>query len=477
MTSSHRHNRKTRIIATLGPVSSSLQEIEALYKAGVDVFRINMSHGSALEKISLISNIRAIEATYGRPIGVLADLQGPKLRVGRFAGDGIILQEGDLFNLDLTDQLGSSSRVSFPHPEIYSSLTKGTELLIDDGKIRLTIEYSSNDLLKARVTQGGKISDNKGVNIPDVMLPLSPITDKDRSDLGIILEEKVDWVALSFVQRKEDILELSELVKGRAALLAKIEKPSAVHNIEEILTVCDAVMVARGDLGVELQLEQVPRAQKKIIAAARKAGCPVVVATQMLESMTLSPIPTRAEVSDVAYAIFEGADAVMLSGESAVGDYGVQAVAVMDRISREVEADPHFIKFQNRDNDEDNYNIAEAISSAARDIGQTVEAKAIVSFTTSGSTALSTAQKRPRVPILALTPNIDVARRLTLVWGLHTVQTEDVDSFESMLDKAKHIAVREGVAKSGDNIVITAGFPFKNSGATNILHIAQIDPD
>jgi len=470
-----RRNRKTRIVATLGPASSSEERIKSLFLAGVDVFRLNMSHGDHADKADLVKTIRSVEREVGRPIAILADLQGPKLRIGTFAKGKVTLIEGETFTLDLTDKPGTNKRVGLPHKEIFDAISSGTEILLDDGKVRLKVQKVAIEKADCTVMVGGVLSDRKGVNVPKAVLPLAAMTDKDRTDLSFALKCNVDWVALSFVQRAADIAEAKKLVGDKAAVMAKIEKPAAVEALDEIIELSDSVMVARGDLGVEEPVEKVPGIQKKIIRKARFSGKPVVVATQMLESMIKSPVPTRAEVSDVATAVMDGADAVMLSAESAVGDFPCEAVAVMDRVARRVENEPDYLVNSSGDKVNHNSRTEDAITAAAKQVGESIDACAIVTFTTSGSTALRAARERPKAPILTLTPKLSIARRLAIVWGLHTIKTRDVDSFEEMIGKSKRMAVRNGLASAGDRIVVTAGVPFGTPGATNVLHIAWIN--
>lgn len=469
-----RRQRKTRIVATLGPASSSYDRIRELFLAGVDVFRLNMSHGEHKDKEALVHTIRAVERELNHPIAILADLQGPKLRIGMFQDGKITLKEGQPFKLDLLDQPGTDERVYLPHKEIFAALEVGTNILLDDGKIRLEVEAVEKDKARTRVIVGGVLSDRKGVNVPNAVLPLAALTDKDRRDLTFALQCGVDWIALSFVQRGADVAEAKKLVGKKAAVMAKIEKPAAVTALDEIIELSDGVMVARGDLGVEEPVENVPGIQKQIVRAARHAGKPVVVATQMLESMIKSPVPTRAEVSDVATAVQDGADAVMLSAESAVGDFPIEAVKVMDRVARRVESEPNYLMTDVDDRTNPNATTEDAITAAAKQVARTVVAKAIVTFTTSGATALRAARERPDAPILTLTPKLQVARRLAIVWGLHTVKTKDVGAFEEMVGKSKRMALRTGLVKAGDRIVVTAGVPFGTPGATNVLHIAWI---
>jgi len=469
-----RRERKTKIIATLGPASGSHEMIKKLYDAGVDVFRLNMSHGDHDNKIELINMIRHVEAEVNHPIAVMFDLQGPKIRIATFKTDRVILHSGDTFTLDLDLTPGDKTRVGLPHKEIFEGLKIGTDILLNDGLVRLVVEELTDTSAKCRVEAGGVLSARKGVNVPSVIVPMSSMTEKDHKDLTFALNHGADWIALSFVQRGEDVAAVRKIVGRRAAILAKIEKPAAVQHLDEIIELADGVMVARGDLGVEEPLENVPGIQKMAIEHARRAGKPVVVATQMLESMVTAPTPTRAEVSDVATAVHDGADAVMLSAESAMGDFPVEAVSVMNRVACRVEREPTYASNIERGALQPNATTEDAISAAARQAAGTLNAKAIVTFTTSGATALRAARERPTSPILVMTPNRAIARRLSLAWGLHTVITKDVDSFEEMLAKSKRMAVRHGFGAEGDRIVITAGVPFGTPGATNVMHIAWI---
>ncbi|HXV73952.1 MAG TPA: pyruvate kinase [Sphingomonadales bacterium] len=468
--------RKTKIIATLGPASADEHTIEALYRAGVDTFRLNMSHGEAADKIPVIRAIRKVEERVQRPIAIMIDLQGPKLRIGAFRKGAIELKRGQSFTLDLNRALGDERRVAFPHPEVYKSVKRGDTVLLDDGRIRCEVVKAGPTTFTGTVKVGGLLSDRKGVNLPHTVVPLRALTAKDKRDIKFALEQNAEWIALSFVQRPEDVVEAKRLIKKRAGVCAKIEKPAALKSLPAILSAADATMVARGDLGVEARVEEVPIIQKHIIRAARAQGKPVVVATQMLESMIHNPLPTRAEVSDVANAIFDGADAVMLSAESAIGKFPVEAARVMDRIACQIENDPAYRRMM-REETSPNPTTEDAITAGARQVARTVGAAAIVTFTTSGSTALRAARERPHVPILTLTPNAYVARKLCMVWGLHTVKTRDVNSFEEMIGKAKRMALRSGLAKKGDRIVVTAGVPFGVPGTTNVLHIAEIRGD
>ncbi len=469
--------RKVRILATLGPASNSPEMIATLFQAGADAFRINMSHGDQESKIPVIKAIRAMEARFRRPTTILADLQGPKLRVGRFADGRVTLETGSTFVLDRDPTPGDATRVELPHDEIFAAIEPGARLLLDDGKLVLRVSDHDAHTITTTVEVGGPLSNNKGLNVPDVVLPMAALTEKDRSDLAFAVEQGVDWIALSFVQRPEDLMEARGLIKGHAALLAKIEKPAAIERLEEIIEQCDGVMVARGDLGVELPPEQVPPLQKRIVEASRRLGRPVVVATQMLESMITSPSPTRAEVSDVATAIYDGADAIMLSAESAAGNWPVESVSMMNAIGQSVESDPahgdrvHFTVMR------PDPTTADALAEAAKGIAKTVSAAAIICFTSSGSTARRIARERPSVPILVLTPNAETARRMGLLWGTHAVQTRDVESFEEMVAKSKRMALRHGMAKAGEQVIVMAGVPFRTPGSTNVLHVVRITGD
>jgi pyruvate kinase len=471
-----RRLRRIKILATLGPASSDSAMIRKLFEAGADIFRINMSHTSHDKMRELVKTIRNVESSYGRPIGILVDLQGPKLRVGQFDNGPIQLNNGASFVLDSSKEPGDVSRVHLPHPEILAALKIGDALLIDDGKLRLIAEECSAERAVTRVVIGGKISDRKGVSLPDTDLPMSAMTNKDRADLEAACETGVDWVALSFVQRAEDVLEAKRMIRGRAAVMAKIEKPQAIDRLPDILEVSDALMVARGDLGVELPLERVPSLQKQITRMARRAGKPVVIATQMLESMITSPVPTRAEVSDVATAVYEGADAIMLSAESAAGKFPVEAVSTMNRIGEEVERDPTYRTVMTAQRPEPEATAGDAIASAARQIAETLDLSAIICWTSSGSTALRVARERPRVPVVAISPNLGTGRKLSVVWGVHCVVAEDAHDQDDMVERAGSIAFRDGFAKSGQRVIVVAGVPLGTPGATNMVRIAYVGP-
>ncbi|WFE90696.1 pyruvate kinase [Roseibium porphyridii] len=472
-----RRNRRVKILATLGPSSSEQDIIEELYRSGADVFRINMSHTDHDRLKMLVERIRSVEEKIGRPIGILADLQGPKLRVGTFTGGPVMLENGATFTLDADQSGGDINRVHLPHPEILEALEPGHRLLLDDGKIQLKVVEAKATKAVTEVIVGGKLSDRKGISVPDTEIKTSAMTEKDHKDLIAALEQNVDWVALSFVQRPDDLAEVRKITRGRAGVLAKIEKPQAIGRLDEIIELSDAIMVARGDLGVEMPLEQVPGLQKQITRACRRAGKPVVIATQMLESMISAPVPTRAEVSDVATAVFEGADAVMLSAESAAGDFPVEAVSTMDKIAQQVEQDNNYRNIIYAQRAEPEATGADAISAAARQIAETLNLAAVVCYTTSGATGLRASRERPACPVIVLSPVLATARRLALGWGLHCVVSEDAANEEDMIDRACRISYSEQFAKPGQRIIVTAGVPFGTPGSTNLLRIAFVGND
>ncbi|UDL96467.1 MULTISPECIES: pyruvate kinase [Lichenihabitans] len=469
-----RRHRRVKILATLGPASSDRAMLAKLFEAGADIFRINMSHSTHDAMRDRIRMIRSLEADFGRPIGILVDLQGPKLRVGQFKDGGVELVKGATFVLDSDPTPGDIDRVHLPHPEILRALRPGHVMLIDDGKIKLHITESTPERSVAVVDVAGRISNRKGVSLPDTEIPVSAMTPKDRSDLDAALNEGVDWIAVSFVQRADDVAEVKKIARGRALVLAKIEKPQAIARLDEIIEASDALMVARGDLGVEMPLEKVPGLQKRITRMARRLGKPVVVATQMLESMISSPVPTRAEVSDVAQAVFEGADAIMLSAESASGQFPIEAVATMNRIAEEVECDPLYQTIISAQRTPPEATGADAIAYSTRTAAETLDLKAIVAWTSSGVTGLRIARERPSIPILALTPNIDAARGLSIVWGVHALVTDDARDVDDMALRACTASVDEGFASKGERIVIVAGVPFGSPGATNMMRLAFV---
>ena len=467
--------RKVKILATVGPASRSPEMLARLFKAGVDAFRVNMSHGEHADHAKTIEAIRAMEKQFMRPIAILADLQGPKLRVGKFKDGQAVIRHSGHFKLDRNPEPGDETRVELPHPELFGLLEKGQRLLINDGKIRLKVIRADENEILCSAEVGGVISDRKGVNVPDAEVPIPALTDKDRKDLAFAVSQGVDWIGLSFVQRPEDLAEARKLMGGYGALCAKIEKPMAVRRLDEIIDMSDGIMVARGDLGVELEPQEVPPLQKRIVNATRLKGKPVIVATQMLESMINAPIPTRAEVSDVATAIYDGADAVMLSAESAAGDYPVEAVSTMNSVAEEVERDPHFRVRMEALRPAARPRVADAIAAAAREVAETTDIKAIACFTHGGTTAQLVARERPRVPILALTSQEGTARRLALTWGTNCVQTGVLERFKEAVVNAAREARRGGYATAQDQIVVTAGVPFNTAGTTNILRVAPCD--
>jgi pyruvate kinase len=469
-----RRRRRTKIIATLGPASSSAEVIERLFRAGADVFRLNFSHGSHADHAERIAIIRALERKVERPIGILVDVQGPKLRVGKFQAGRVQLQTGQGFRLDLSATPGDVRRVQLPHPEIIAAAGIGTTLLLDDGKLRLRVTRQRDDHLETEVVVGGALSDRKGVNVPDVLLPIPALTEKDRADLDFVLEQGVEYIGLSFVQRPEDVAEAKAIAGGRAWIMVKMEKPQALENLDAILQLADCVMVARGDLGVECPPEEVPLAQKHIVRAARALGRPVVVATQMLESMISAPAPTRAEASDVATAVFDGADAVMLSAETAAGQFPYEAVNMMDRIVARVEQDPGWRTLMDANRPAPEKSSADAIAAAARQVAHTIDAEAIATFTSTGSTTLRVARERPDCHILGLTASERTARRMAVLWGVHPLVTPELHSMTDMVAKAIRAAAQEGFAKAGDEVVVTAGVPFGTPGTTNALRVAIV---
>lgn len=469
--------RKVKILATLGPASRSPEMIRKLLRAGADAFRINMSHADQATHAQTIAAVRAAEKELGQPIAILCDLQGPKLRVGEFKGGKAVIKHSGHFTLDRNPKPGDANRVCLPHPELFGILEKGQRLLIDDGKLRLRVIEAGDDRIVCTAEVGGTIMDRKGVNVPDTVVPVAAMTDKDRSDLAFAVAQGADWVGLSFVQRPEDVAEARKLMGASGALIAKIEKPAAISRLDEIIELADGIMVARGDLGVELNPEEVPPLQKRIVEATRRSGKPVIVATQMLESMIENPAPTRAEVSDVANAVYDGADAVMLSAETASGAWPVEAVTIMHRIAMQVESDPgyearvHFTEVM------PDPTTADALAQASASIADTVAIAGIIVFTGSGSTARRVARERPGAPMLVLTPSTRIARRLALLWGAHPVVTRDIGSFEEMIAKGKRMALRQGFGAAGSKLIALAGVPFGTPGSTNLLHVVTLTGD
>lgn len=469
-----KRNRRAKIVATLGPATSEREMIRRLFEAGVDVFRMNFSHGAHEDHAARHAVIRQLEEESGRPIGILQDLQGPKIRVGTLKGGKITIATGDQVRFVPEGEEGDAGRLPLPHPEIFDAVAPGHQLLVDDGRLRLEATKCGSDYIEARVLVGGTVSDRKGVNVPDTVLDLSPLTQKDRADLDFGLELGVDWVAMSFVQRASDMIEARQIIGDKAGLMAKIEKPAALEAIDDIIALTDSIMVARGDLGVEIPPEDVPGRQKELIRACRMAGKPVIVATQMLDSMAHSPAPTRAEASDVATAIYDGADAVMLSQESATGEFPVETVAMMDRIIEHTEGHQAYRSIISALEPVVEPSPQHVVSAAAADVADAIGAKTIVAFTSNGTTATRIARKRPEVQVISLTPNLGVARRLALLWGAHSVRSEDVTSYSEMVEKAVAHAAGEGFAKTGDQIVVIAGVPFGTPGSTNNLRVVTV---
>lgn len=474
MSSSIRRYRQTKIVATLGPASGEPDKMRALFEAGVDVFRLNFSHGMHEAHAKNVETARALEKEKERPIALMADLQGPKLRIGRFENGKIDLKEGASFRFDLDETPGNENRVQLPHPEIIEIMEIGSEILLDDGKVRVCITGKSADALDVKIISGTALSNNKGFNVPGVLLPVPALTEKDKGDLEAALNMGVDWIAQSFVQRPEDVVEAKKLIDGRAALLAKIEKPAALESIDEIVEIVDGIMLARGDLGVEIPPENVPAEQKRLVRKVRHAGKPIIVATQMLESMVENARPTRAEASDVATAVYDGADAVMLSAETAVGDYPVEAVSMMNRICERTESDINYRRIMDSDHPETAEDASDAITVAATYVAEDIGAATIVNYTTSGSTALRTARQRPETPILCLTQNVKTARRLMLSYGVRTLEVHGIENFAQTVEIAVKMVKEKGYAQKGDKIVMTAGVPFGVSGTTNVLRIADV---
>ena len=470
-----RRIRKAKIIATLGPSTSDLKTIKKLFLSGADIFRLNFSHDVVSTHIKRFKEIRLLEKKVKRPIGILMDLQGPKLRVGKFENGPIFLKNGKKFIFDLDPTPGDEYRGFLPHKEIFKKIKKGNKILVDDGKLTLVVTNKNSHYIETRVKFSGFISSNKGFNIPNLKSASSSLTKKDKEDLKLALKLGVDWIALSFVQTAKDVLNFKKIIKNKASLLTKLEKPSALKNLDEIIKVSDAIMIARGDLGIEAPLESLPSQQKRIITACRQAGKPVVVATQMLDSMVSYPTPTRAEASDVATAIYDGTDAVMLSAETAIGKYANESVKMMNKIIEKVESDPLYLNINEASHVKAESTAEDAITESAKYVARIMSAKAVVTYTTSGSTALRAARERPDVPILSISPNLNTARSLALVWGVHCIHTKDARSFKDMVLKAGRLAKKEKFASRGDRVVITAGVPFGQVGATNVLRIASVD--
>jgi len=468
-------NRRAKIVATVGPASNTPDMLKTLFLAGVDTFRLNFSHGTQADHAKVHAAIRALEAEVGRPIAILQDLQGPKIRVGTIRDGKIAVAAGDKIRFVRSGSDGDAGAIPLPHPEVFDAILPGQDLLIDDGRVRARVTGLGDDHIDATVVIGGTISNRKGVNLPGTVLNLSPLTEKDRADLEFGLNLGVDWVALSFVQKPEDVIEARALIKERAGVMVKIEKPAALAHIDDMVRLVDALMVARGDLGVEIPHEEVPGRQKELVRACRIAAKPVIVATQMLDSMVAAPTPTRAEASDVATAIYDGADAVMLSAESASGQYPLEAVAMMDRIICSTERHKLYRSLIAAGADVEEESAPHAVAAAAAGLAESIGAKAIVGFTSSGTTVARISRKRPSLPILAITPDLQVARRMALMWGAHSVHSEDARSYEEMVTIAEATVRAEAFAEHGELAVVVAGIPFGQSGTTNNLRVIRVD--
>lgn len=466
----------TKIVATLGPSSSGKENIRALAAAGASVFRLNFSHGTHETHLENLTFIREIAKENHTHYSILADMQGPKLRIGVFQNKSVTLVNGQSFRMDMSDAAGDETRVSLMHPEIYAVLKEGMILLLNDGQIQLSVKDFGQDYVNTTVLVGGVLSDHKGVNVPDVVLPINALTPKDIVDLNFALEAGADWICLSFVQQPDDVRLARKIVQDKAGIIVKIEKPAALKHIDEIIGLCDGIMVARGDLGVECPLESVPGIQRQLVEKCRLQGKPVIVATQMLESMIQAPVPTRAEVSDVATAVFEGTDAVMLSAETAAGRYPVQAVQMMRRIIMTVQKDPIYRHAMESFSMPPDKTIASAITSSMKQLVKVLEKPAlIVTYSVSGKTTMRAARERVLVPILNLTVEEKTANKLALIWGVCSVLTKQLQDMTQVTPIAVQEAVRSGLAKTNDELIITAGIPFAKQGNTNILHVTKVE--
>lgn len=468
--------RRTKILATLGPASNTEETIRALLQNGVNIFRLNFSHGTHDDHRAIAGIIRKLEDELNRPIGIVADMQGPKLRIGKFENDKVTLTQGQIFRFDLDPALGNEQRVQLPHPEVLSVLEEGRRIFLDDGKVRAKITKKGADFVETEILSGSTLSNNKGLNVPDTVIPIPALTAKDKKDLEAALDLGADWIAQSFVQTPEDVKEAQALINGRAKLMVKLEKPSALEQLWDIIDLADGIMLARGDLGVEIPPENVPSVQKHVVRMVKDKGKPVVVATQMLESMIENARPTRAEASDVATAVYDGADAVMLSAETASGKYPLRAVELMNRICISTEKDSTYSEMMEIARpDALDGDPSDAITSAAYYVSQDVAASLIVTYTVSGSTALRMARQRPETPILCITPNLSVARAMSVSYGIYAVHAPDTqEDFAGSDLLAEKIAKEHGLAEVGDRFIMTAGVPFGTKGSTNILRIAEV---
>ena len=467
------HQRLCKIVSTIGPATSSPDMLRMIHEAGVNVFRLNMSHGQHDKLRNVVKSIREMQVETGIATAIFADLQGPKIRTGTFEDGSIQLRYGKEYRLVNAASTTEEGVIPVPHQEVFDALDEGAVIKLDDGKLQMTVTGRDGDVLLARADAMGTLSDRKGINIPDRSLPISALTEKDREDLEFALSMKVDYIALSFVQRPSDVHEARELIGHKAGIISKIEKPSAIEHLDEIIEASDAIMVARGDLGVECPVEDVPIMQRRIIRACRRVGKPVIVATHMLESMVESKAPTRAEASDISSAVNQGADAVMLSAETAVGSHPQTAVAIMDRVISATERDPETACYAIFHSEEDHSTTADAVSLSARRITEVLDCRFAVAYTNTGSTARRLARDRPYAPILAATPNVEVAQSLSLCWGVTAKVTEDISDFGEMIARADTLASEAG-GENGERIVILSGFPFGRSGKTNTLKISRI---
>tara|TARA_B110000008_G_scaffold250883_1_gene264463 strand:+ start:1958 stop:3385 length:1428 start_codon:yes stop_codon:yes gene_type:complete len=468
------NQRKTKILATLGPSSNTIKKIIGLSKAGANAFRLNCSHLNEEDLKDYVRKIRRAEKIINKPIGILVDLQGPKIRIGTVKNNQNYLKEGSLFLFDLKKDIGDHRRVTLPHKKIFSSIKKGHLILLDDGKIHLKVTSVKVNEIRTKVLQGGYLKSNKGVNLPQTNIKTSALSNLDKKFASMAVQEGVDWIALSFVQKPNDIKELRKICSNKASIMAKIEKPSALDHIDQITSLADGIMIARGDLGVELPIESVPGWQKKIIRVARVKGKPVVVSTQMLESMTSSLTPTRAEVSDVANAVFEGADAIMLSAESASGDYPVETVKMMNKIAINIEKDSNYNDILSSQLEETPDTTPDAIATAAKTLADELSSPIIVCYTESGSTGIKVSRVRPSQIILTITPIIHTARKLSLAWGVLCFLQKDESDLEHMINLTKKTVKKSGLALIGDKVVITAGLPLKVQGTTNLIRVTTV---
>ncbi|MEM8807379.1 MAG: pyruvate kinase [Cyanobacteria bacterium P01_G01_bin.38] len=467
-------HHRTKIVATLGPASASPEMLERMVKAGMNVARLNFSHGSHTDHQRIITMLRAVSQSLDTPVTILQDLQGPKIRVGQLTDGAIALSAGERLTLvPMADFAEQPATVPIDYAYLAEEAVPGTPILLDDGLLELTVSRVERTAVHCQVVRDGMLKSRKGVNLPSLNLRLPSLTDKDHRDLLFGIEQGVDWISLSFVRTAEDLRSLKAILAEHNApipVIAKLEKPQAIENLESILDVSDGVMVARGDLGVEVSPERVPMIQKRIIQRSNERGVPVITATQMLESMIHSPRPTRAEASDVANAIVDGTDAVMLSGESAVGEYPVDAIAIMGKIAREVEKDTTFKNFPPITNDETN-----ALSEALGSVDKLLDLRCIVAFTSTGYTARLAAAERPRAPVVAITTSPAVYHQLNLIWGVRPLLVDtEINNFEDMLSQSEDHLLRRQMAEPGDRIVIIGGIPTQHPGGTNVLKIHRI---